>query len=84
MEELGAITGPLAIAAAENDRVFPSDKRHQSEDLLKELSLSYQLNLYSGVEHGFALRGDLTKPAQKYAKESAFSLAYHWFEEHLK
>ncbi len=30
-EELAAISGPLSIAAAETDPIFPSEKRHKSE-----------------------------------------------------
>ncbi|PVH69075.1 esterase/lipase [Cadophora sp. DSE1049] len=81
-KEVELIRAPLAIAAAETNRVFPAEKRHETEAILMGLGLPYQLNLYSGVEHGFALRGDLTKPVQKYAKESAFALACHWFEAH--
>jgi dienelactone hydrolase len=82
--ELKAIKGPLAIAAAEVDQVFPKEKRHQSEDILKALSLPYQINLYSGVEHGFAVRCDITDPVARYAKESAFRQAIEWFGQHLK
>ena len=83
-EELAAIKGPLAISAAETDSIFPTEKRHESEVILKETGMPYQINLYSGVEHGFAVRGDMSKPVSKYAKESAFLQALQWFEEHLK
>ena len=76
--------GPLAIAAAETDAIFPEEKRHQTEKILKEMGASYQINLYSGVEHGFAVRGDLEKRHTLYAKESAFLMALQWFEEYLK
>jgi dienelactone hydrolase len=51
-EELRAIKGPLSIAAAETDSIFPSEKRHESEAILKDIGLPYQVNLYSGVAHG--------------------------------
>lgn len=40
--------------------------------------------LYSGVEHGFAVRADLSKPDVKFAKEAAFLQAVQWFDEFLK
>jgi len=83
-DELKAIKGPLAISAAETDTIFPNDKRHHSENLLKEIGQPYQINLYSGVEHGFAVRGDPGKRHVQYAKESAFLQAVQWFEEYLK
>jgi len=87
--ELKAITGPLSIAAAETDQIFPADKRHESEVILKELSdgplkVPYQLNLYSGVQHGFAVRADLEDKRAKFAKEQAFIQAVQWFDYFLK
>lgn len=52
MEELRGIKGPLSIAAAEIDAIFPAEKRYESERILKEISLPYQVNLYGGVAHG--------------------------------
>lgn len=83
-DELKGIKGPLAISAAETDHIFPTEKRHRSEEILKEVGQPYQINLYSGVEHGFAVRGDPEKREVQYAKESAFLQALQWFEEHLK
>lgn len=82
-DELASITGPLAISAAETDTIFPAEKRHKSEVILKDTGYPYQINLYSGVEHGFAVRGDITNKVAKYAKEQAFLQAVQWFDEHL-
>ncbi|KAK2771919.1 hypothetical protein FQN52_005141 [Onygenales sp. PD_12] len=82
-EELSAITGPYAISAAETDTIFPANLRHQSEEILAKSGLPYQINLFSGVEHGFAVRGDLTNKSIKFAKEQAFVQAVTWFGEHL-
>ena len=42
-EELKDMKGPLSIAAAETDLIFPNEKRHHTEDVLKELKLPYQI-----------------------------------------
>lgn len=81
--ELSAINGPLSIAAAETDQIFPAEKRHKSETILVETKQPYQINLYSGVVHGFSVRCDVTKKVEKYAKEQAFLQAVAWFDEHL-
>ncbi|TWU74983.1 hypothetical protein ED733_005766 [Metarhizium rileyi] len=81
--ELAAITGPLSVAAAETDIIFPSDKRHKSEEILKATQQPYQINLYSGVEHGFAVRGEQNVKVQKFAKEQAFLQAVTWFDNYL-
>lgn len=81
--ELAAIAGPLSIAAAETDQIFPAEKRHKSEQILVETKQPYQINLYSGVVHGFSVRCDTSKKHEKYAKEAAFLQAVAWFDEHL-
>jgi dienelactone hydrolase len=81
--ELAAISGPLSIAAAETDQIFPAEKRHKSEIILLETKQPYQINLFSGVAHGFAVRCDLSKKAEKFAKEKAFLQAVQWFDEYL-
>jgi dienelactone hydrolase len=83
VEELQAFEAPLSIAAAETDNIFSTEKRHESEEVLAKGSQPYQINLFSGVEHGFAIRGDPSVQAQKFAKEQAFEQAIAWFEEHL-
>ena len=84
MDELEKIKAPLAVAAAENDQIFPAALRHESEQALKRIGVPYQLNLYSQVDHGFAVRCDLKNRIQKSAKESAFLMALQWFDEFLK
>ncbi|EXJ80436.1 esterase/lipase [Capronia coronata CBS 617.96] len=83
-DELKSIKGPLAISAAEKDSIFPAEKRHDTEVILKDLGLPYQINLYGGVGHGFAVRGDPDVRHVEYAKENSFLQAALWFKEHLE
>lgn len=64
---------------AEIDSIFTRELRHSSEDILSKTGQPYQLNVFSGVEHGFAIRADLSKPQNKFAKEQAFLQALAWF-----
>ena len=73
----------MDVAAAETDSIFPTEKRHESEEILKETKQPFQINLYSGVEHGFAVRGDVSQKVQKFAKEAAFYQAVSWFDTWL-
>ncbi|KAL1860019.1 hypothetical protein Plec18167_009504 [Paecilomyces lecythidis] len=82
-EELAAIQGPLSIAAAEIDQIFTTELRHESEGILIKTGQPWQINLFSGVSHGFAVRADLSKPENKFAKEQAFVQAIAWFTYHL-
>lgn len=62
------------------DFVFTIAKRHESEQILDQLDVPYQIYLFSEVEHGFAVRCNLDEPLQRFAKEQAFSQAVGWFK----
>ncbi|RMJ27717.1 Dienelactone hydrolase family protein [Aspergillus sp. HF37] len=82
-EELGAITGPLSIAAAEVDQIFTTQLRHESEGTLIKTGQPWQINLFSGVSHSFAVRADLSNKHNKFTKEQAFFQAVVWFNQYL-
>lgn len=82
-DELKLITGPYSISAAETDAIFTTELRHDSEVILQETKQPYQINLFSGVEHGFSVRCDTTVKIQKMAKEQAFLQAVNWFDTWL-
>ncbi|CAG7996215.1 unnamed protein product [Penicillium salamii] len=67
-DELRGVEGPLSIAAAARDFVFTTAKRYESEQILDQLDVPYQINLFSDVEHGFAVRCDLAEPRQRFAR----------------
>jgi dienelactone hydrolase len=68
---------------AEIDQIFTTELRHKSEDILIKGGQPWQLNLFGGVSHGFAVRGDPNNQKQKFAKEQAFYQAVGWFNQHL-
>lgn len=82
-EELAGFNAPLAISAAETDSIFPAEKRHKSEEILAAGGLPYQINLFSQVVHGFAVRCDTTNKIARFAKEQAFLQAVTWFDTWL-
>ncbi|ORY64828.1 dienelactone hydrolase family protein [Pseudomassariella vexata] len=82
-EEILGINGPLSVAAATNDDTFTTHKRHEMEMLLEKTKQPYQMNLFSGVGHGFAVRGKTKDPHGRFAKERALSQAVQWFKYFL-
>lgn len=54
------------------------------EKLLKTAEVPYQMTVYSGVQHGFAVRCDPKNAVEVFAKEQAFNQAIQWFKFHLK
>lgn len=81
-DELSAVAKPLIISAAEFDPIFPKDMRYKSEDILKECGVHYQIDLFQGVEHGFAVRGDLSNKFVRYAAEKAITDQVSFFKFH--
>lgn len=81
MEEVAAIKKPVIISAAEVDSIFPAELRHATEDKLAEIKARYQLDLFCGVSHGFACRGDLSDPLVRYAAEKTLTDQLHWFSQ---
>ncbi|CUS12719.1 unnamed protein product [Tuber aestivum] len=56
----------------ETDSIFTPELRHATEAKLAEIKATYQITLFSGVEHGFAVRCNLANEKQRWAKEEAF------------
>ncbi|KAK3295414.1 dienelactone hydrolase family-domain-containing protein [Chaetomium fimeti] len=82
-EEIGAVEGPVAVAAADQDQLFNAAARAEAEEVLLGVASPYQVNLYAGTQHGFGVRVDLEDAQQKYAKEEAFLQAVKWFDRFL-
>ncbi|KAL5348560.1 hypothetical protein ACLOAV_005976 [Pseudogymnoascus australis] len=82
-EEFRAITKPVSIAASEIDNIFTRENRYEAEKILVDLNVPFQINVYGGVEHGFALRADMSVKKNLYAMEDAFKQATNWFENWL-
>ena len=74
---------PQNLTAQQKPTVFPADKRHRSEEILAAKGDPWQINLYSHVEHGFAVRGAVDDKRQRFAKEQAFLQAVAWFDAWL-
>lgn len=49
---------------AEVDAMFPAEKRRLAEDILQGQK-DYYIQVFSGVEHGFGSRSDLTNERQR-------------------
>lgn len=81
--ELQAVQGPLAVAASEVDAIFTSELRHRSEEILAATGATWQMFLYGGVSHVFAVRGDLHDVKLRFAMEAAFEQAVNWFAQWL-
>jgi dienelactone hydrolase len=73
-----------AKTRAELDGSNNSTQRAAAEAILQGENATYQTTLYSGAEHGFAVRTDLTDKQKRFAQDSAYFQAVRWFDAWLK
>ncbi|KZO93050.1 alpha/beta-hydrolase [Calocera viscosa TUFC12733] len=78
------ITKPLFLSCAETDRAFPPESRHKAEAILTEGKKVYHFQLFSGVSHGFAIKGDPSIENERWAKEQSAWGIIGWFDRFLK
>jgi dienelactone hydrolase len=71
---------PLLLSCAETDKAFPSESRRRAEDILAEGKKTYHVQIFSGVSHGFATRGDPEVEQSRWAKEESARSVIGWFK----
>ncbi|KAG8215081.1 hypothetical protein J3R82DRAFT_8502 [Butyriboletus roseoflavus] len=77
---------PLLINSCEVDPMFSIEHQAQADAILgggSKTSELYQREYFAGCQHGFAIRGDLSKPEVKAGKEVAFKATVEFFLKHL-
>lgn len=78
-ENFQNLAKPLLLSCAENDHAFPPEKWQKAQSILKEGGKKYQLQLFQGVSHGFAVRCNLDDPYERYVKEQSYRGIVEWF-----
>jgi dienelactone hydrolase len=75
MDEVGLLGEGqrLTIFAAEKDDILPTEKRRETEDVLKKTGATWTSTVFSGTEHGFGVRGDLSIKEVRLAKRVGVS-----------
>jgi len=71
---------PLLLSCAENDDMFPASSRRRAVDILSAKNATYMVQLFSGVKHGFATRGDPADANAAWAKEESARSVVGWFQ----
>lgn len=74
------LQGPLFLSCSETDHTFGTEDRNKAIDMLREDKKDYQLQLFSKVAHGFALRCNLDDPYERMVKEQSLKSIVGWFD----
>ncbi|KAF2665058.1 alpha/beta-hydrolase [Microthyrium microscopicum] len=78
-EQFQNVDKPLLLSCAEKDHAFPPGKRNKAQAILEEGQKKYQVQLFQGVSHGFAVRCNLEDPYERYVKEQSYRGIVEWF-----
>ncbi|KAF5351446.1 hypothetical protein D9758_013513 [Tetrapyrgos nigripes] len=76
------IKKPLFLSCAgthTNRPHIPLESRRRAEDILVEVKAKYYIQVFSGVKHGFAVRGDPEVGDERCAKEESARGILVWF-----
>lgn len=75
---------PLLINACEFDMAWTAEYQAKATEILgSKYAPGFKQNYYLGCTHGFAIRAELSVPAQKAGLEGAFEETAKWFKKYL-
>lgn len=81
------LTGiPLLINSCEVDQQYPPEKQEIGDKIFgggKAEAEGYKRLYFAGCSHGFAVRGDMSQPIIRAAKEESFKAVVEWFLKYL-
>lgn len=73
---------PLGIVAVEEDSLFPDHILDMGVEKLKEKGVEHELEVYTGMPHGFAVMGDYEDPNIREKQQQAFQQMLSWLKSH--
>ncbi|BFZ63198.1 hypothetical protein YB2330_004318 [Saitoella coloradoensis] len=82
--EVYPVSAPTAIYAGSEDSMFPPSSCDTAKEVFEKLGIQYDVRVFEGQTHGFAVRGDLTKEAINNAKEECTKATIAWFDKFMK
>lgn len=71
---------PLFMSCAQTDHTFDAESRNKAVDIMDQGGHKYHLQLFAGVSHGFALRGNMDNAYERWVKEQSLKGIVAWFD----
>jgi dienelactone hydrolase len=82
-EDLEGVKSPVYIAAVENDPLFSEeDVLTPGRRAMEANKVEHEIQVFSGVPHGFAVYGDYDDSKIKHSQEQAFGQMLGWIQGH--
>lgn len=84
VEDVENLVKPVLISTGDFDSSFTPDLRAKTIEILSEKkTVRYQLDIFQGATHGYAVKGDTSIPEIKYAKEKTIVDQIYWFNSFI-
>lgn len=81
--DMEAVKAPVFIAAVEGDPHFPEEEvLTPARRALEEKNVEHEVEVFSGVPHGFAVYGDYDDPKIKQSQMEAYGKMLGWIQAH--
>lgn len=70
------------MSCGEKDFLFTTEARRKAEDILVQNGVKFHVQLFGGMEHGFAAKGDSRDLDVRWAKEESAKGIAAWFNKY--
>lgn len=81
-KDIDEVNVPVQVLAPEIDPVSPRELKLYVWKTLQETKAALDYQRFPGMEHIFAVRGDLNNPGERAAMLRAKNAALHWMKQH--
>jgi len=81
-EDMEGVKVPVSVVAVEKDSLFPDEVREAGRKALEAKGVEHEVEVYSGVPHGFAVLGDYEDGKIVEAQRKAFAQMLGWLKAH--
>ena len=81
-EDLRGVKSPVQIVCVEEDPLFPGDVLEEGKRWMSENGVDYEVEVYEGVPHGFAVVGEYESKGIMDAQARAFDGMVRWLGAH--
>jgi len=81
-EDIKAVRSPVQLVCVEEDPLFPADVLEEGKKSMDENEVDYEVEVYQGVPHGFAVAGEYESKTTMDAQARAFDGMVRWLSAH--
>ncbi|KAG9775779.1 dienelactone hydrolase family protein-like protein, partial [Aureobasidium melanogenum] len=81
--DLEPVAKPVSLAVGEKDSMLDLKSVDQIKEALEKTGVPFEVKIYKGQVHGFALRSDWSSDEDKKAMDDAEKQGIEWFNKYL-